>query len=359
MNTALQKSDQALAVSTPLGVHDILAQVNLIQQVMRTVMKDKEHYGKIPGCGDKPTLLQPGAQKLLLTFRLAPQYEVLVKDLPGNHREYQVSCTLVYIPTQNHVGQGVGCCSTMEAKYRFRTGPKKSTGQPVPKAYWNIRDSNPAEAQKLIGGKGFGVAKGESGLWEICEIGEKVEHDNPADYYNTVLKMAKKRALVDAAITATAASDIFTQDLEDTAPAEPETAPPQNPLPKAPTPEPTMPMPPQYAKAPTRAQADAEKFWDVICPMPRKGMKKAEYDKHPDTIRSLYDQREDAEIRNRLFGFANLWNPEPREYNGKTYQPSAADHAFRAALDAFLEWHDAQPKEELPLRQTDREQQPE
>ena len=49
----------------------------------------------------------------------------------------------------------------------------------------------------------------------IAKGGEKVEHDNPADHYNTVLKMAKKRALVDAVLTATAASDIFTQDLED------------------------------------------------------------------------------------------------------------------------------------------------
>ena len=45
--------------------------------------------------------------------------------------------------------------------------------------------------------------------------GERVEHDNPADYYNTILKMAKKRAYVDAIITATACSDIFTQDLEE------------------------------------------------------------------------------------------------------------------------------------------------
>ena len=43
----------------------------------------------------------------------------------------------------------------------------------------------------------------------------RIEHDNPADYYNTVLKMAKKRAHVDAVLTATAASDIFTQDIED------------------------------------------------------------------------------------------------------------------------------------------------
>jgi hypothetical protein len=42
-----------------------------------------------------------------------------------------------------------------------------------------------------------------------------VEHDNPADYYNTVLKIGKKRAQVDGILTVTAASDIFTQDIED------------------------------------------------------------------------------------------------------------------------------------------------
>ena len=44
-------------VSTPLGVQEILAQVHLIQEVMAKVMKEGEHYGKIPGCGDKPALL--------------------------------------------------------------------------------------------------------------------------------------------------------------------------------------------------------------------------------------------------------------------------------------------------------------
>jgi hypothetical protein len=38
---------------------------------------------------------------------------------------------------------------------------------------------------------------------------------NPPDLANTVLKMAKKRALVDLCLTATAASDCFTQDLDD------------------------------------------------------------------------------------------------------------------------------------------------
>ena len=46
----------------------------------------------------------------------------------------------------------------------------------------------------------------------------RIENEDIADVYNTVLKMAKKRALVDATLTATAASDIFTQDVEDFGP---------------------------------------------------------------------------------------------------------------------------------------------
>jgi ribosomal protein L12E/L44/L45/RPP1/RPP2 len=44
---------------------------------------------------------------------------------------------------------------------------------------------------------------------------DKVENDNPADVYNTVLKMAKKRAQVDATLTATGTSDLLTQDIEE------------------------------------------------------------------------------------------------------------------------------------------------
>jgi hypothetical protein len=43
----------------------------------------------------------------------------------------------------------------------------------------------------------------------------RVENENLPDTYNTVLKMACKRALVAAVLNGTAASDIFTQDLDD------------------------------------------------------------------------------------------------------------------------------------------------
>lgn len=141
---------------TPLEVR---GQVALIQQVMSQVMKDREHYGKIPGCGDKPTLLKAGAEKLAFTFRLAPSYE----EIPGSREDpdfiaYKIRCSLVHIPTGECHGTGLGACNSRERKY---------AKQP------------------------------------------------PWDIQNTLYKMACKRALVAAVLNATAASDIFTQDLED------------------------------------------------------------------------------------------------------------------------------------------------
>ena len=197
-----------------MSTEAVVRQVNVIQDVMRSVMKVDEHYGTIPGC-QKPSLYKPGAEKLGFTFRLAPEYDVRTLNMPNGHREYQVKCRLRHIPTGAMVGEGEGSCTTMEGKYRFRGGEKEGTGEPIPKEYWNLKNAGKiAEAKELIGGEGFAPGKID-GKWEICSIGEKVEHDNPADYYNTCLKMAKKRAHVDAILTATAASDIFTQDVED------------------------------------------------------------------------------------------------------------------------------------------------
>ncbi len=201
--------------TSALTVEEVLGQVALIQRIMTAAMKEGEHYGRIPGCGDRPTLLKPGAEKLCLIFRLAPAYDVQERQLERRHREYRVTATLTSITTQVVIGQGVGSCSTLEGKYRFRASAAEPTDRAVPRAYWEIRQEDPVKAQELIGGKGFTVKKVDGQGWMIAKGGEKMETDNPADSYNTVLKMAKKRALVDAVLTTTAASDIFTQDLED------------------------------------------------------------------------------------------------------------------------------------------------
>lgn len=197
-----------------MSVTEIVGQVRLIQEVMGKVMHEGEHYGTIPGCGAKKTLLQPGAQKLTMTFRLAPEYQIQETNHPGGHKEYRVICTLKSISSGAFVGQGVGCCSTLEAKYRWKSGNRK-----CPECGKEAIIKGKAEyggGWLCFAKKGGCGAKWEDGAAEIeGQSTERQEHDSPADFFNTVLKMAKKRAFVDATITATAASDIFTQDIGD------------------------------------------------------------------------------------------------------------------------------------------------
>jgi hypothetical protein len=210
-----------------LDADRVLARKSMLQKVMERVMIKDEHYGVIPGCGtkQKPSLFKPGAEAIASTFQLCPRYQINKTDLPGEHREYEIICEL-YNPAGGFIGSGVGAATTKEGKYRFRVGGGEITSVPVPKAYWDRRKEDPKGAAKLlrdaaqaagIEGENFGAQKNDDGLWMISSksADSRVEHDNPADYYNTVLKMGKKRAFVDAVLTATGASDIFTQDIED------------------------------------------------------------------------------------------------------------------------------------------------
>src|SRR5678810_1064029 len=76
-----------------LTAADVLRHAKLIEEVKSAVMKPETHYGLIPGCGPKPALLKPGAEKLLLTFGLSTQHDIQQRDLGGGHREYAASYT--------------------------------------------------------------------------------------------------------------------------------------------------------------------------------------------------------------------------------------------------------------------------
>jgi len=177
----------------PLSVNEIKAQINIIQQVLKGVMKKDVHYGAVPGCGDKPTLLKPGAEKIMATFRLAA--DPVIDDLSTTDEiRYRVT---VRLKAFNGVfaGAGIGECSTSEEKYKWR------------KVVCNEEfEEAPEDRRREKWVKGWGNQKPRQ---------MKQMRTQPADIANTVLKMAKKRALVDAVLTATAASDIFDQDLED------------------------------------------------------------------------------------------------------------------------------------------------
>lgn len=175
-----------------LTAKEVRAQVNLVQEVMSAVMKNGSHYGKIPGCGDKPTLLKPGAEKLASTFRLAIEPEIT--DLSNKDcARYLIKAKITHQISGAFLGAGVGECSSNEEKYCWRTAVCDDEFNETP------------EDRRRT--------KYKSAYGKITKV--KQVRTNPADIANTVLKMAKKRALIDGILTVTGASDIFTQDIED------------------------------------------------------------------------------------------------------------------------------------------------
>lgn len=196
----------------PLSLTDVRGQVNLIQEIMKGVMHKGEHYGVIPGT-DKPTLLKPGAEKLCLTFRLAPTYAIeQTKD--AEHLTILSTCTLTHIPSGKVYGSGMGSCSTREGKYAHRSASRKCP---------HCGKEAIIKGKEEYGGgwvcfkkkDGCGAKFEDNAPEIVSQAAGKVPNDNLADTYNTVLKMSNKRALVAAVLNVTAASDIFTQDIED------------------------------------------------------------------------------------------------------------------------------------------------
>lgn len=183
----------------PQTAGEIQDQVQRIQEVMRGVMKKKTHYDVIPGTGNKPSLLKPGAEMLLTTFRISVQPEIIDLSADGEVR-YQVRAHGIHMGTQLTVGIGVGECSSQEEKYAWRAAI----------CLEEYEDTDPAR-RRVKYKKGYQNQPVE----KIQQV-----RTSPSDVANTVVKMAKKRAEVDLCLTALACSDIFTQDLED-APGDP------------------------------------------------------------------------------------------------------------------------------------------
>lgn len=196
-----------------LSVGQVTAQVAKIQQVMQAVMEDGVHYGRIPGT-DKPTLLKAGAEKLALTFRLDPQYDTVRAVEEPEFILFDVRCTLYHIGSGQRIGSGLGSCSSRESKYAYR---KASRGCPACGADAIIKGKAEYGGGWICYGKKGGCGSkfldGDPAI-ESQSTG-RAPNEDIWDQHNTILKMACKRALVAAVLNATAASDIFTQDVED------------------------------------------------------------------------------------------------------------------------------------------------
>lgn len=186
--TAIQTTPVHVERLAPRTAAAMRADVNLIQEIMAEVMKEGEHYGVVTGC-KKPSLWKAGAEKLMSTFHIAAEPQVI--DLStGDAIRYRVNVRGTAMESGTFLGMGIGECSSDEEKYKWREAVCDEEFDETP-------DDRRREKWK----------KGERA--PILQV-----RTNPADLANTVLKMAKKRAQIDMVLTVTAASDIFGQDIE-------------------------------------------------------------------------------------------------------------------------------------------------
>lgn len=203
-----QEAGQALSAS------QITEKLRFIRQVMKENMTEGTDYGKVPGCGDKPGLFQPGAQKLSMTFQLNPEVrEEVITDYPNLHRGYRF---VVRVSNGNKFAEGVGECSTLESKYRFRSADRTCPHCHKPAIIIGKEEYGGGFlCYKKKGGCGSKFADNDPAI--VSQPMGKVEHDNPPDHWNTTQKMGFKRAFVHAIINATNTSELWSQDLEDLA----------------------------------------------------------------------------------------------------------------------------------------------
>lgn len=141
----------------------IQARVNMIQGAIKNIFKKDVHFGVIPGT-QKPTLYQPGADQLLVMFRIAAS-EPKVEDLstPDSIR-YRVTAGGTSQIGGHFLGAAVGECSSDEEKYKWRkpvcdqefdeAAPDRKRevwkrGQNGPYKVKQIR-TNPAEDRKSV-----------------------------------------------------------------------------------------------------------------------------------------------------------------------------------------------------------------
>ena len=186
-----------------MPVLDIQAAMTRRQAVIeftgRMMVKGRD-FGVVPGTGDKPTLLKPGAEKLASLFGLSPLFEAVerVMDWTGDDHGGEPFFYVAYRCTLTRgeivAGQGVGSCNSWEKKYRYRNVyPEKATAED--------KANGRLETRQGKGGRAYQVYI--------------VRNPDPADVVNTIDKMAQKRALVAAVLIAVNASELFTQDVED------------------------------------------------------------------------------------------------------------------------------------------------
>ena len=169
------------------NIANTMAKIQQMQSVVQKTLKKGHDFGEVPGTS-KPTLLKPGGEKICMLFGLNPEYEFLqtTEDYDKEFFSYNIRCTL--FRNRQPVAQGVGSCNSKEKKYRF------VNVDTIPENY---------------------IGQNEEYTDKYGRVRYKINNPDICSLVNTILKMAKKRAFIDAVLQVASLSEVFTQDIED------------------------------------------------------------------------------------------------------------------------------------------------
>lgn len=175
-------------------VSETLSKVKSLQATLKSILVEGHDYGKIKGCGDKPTLLKPGAEKILMSLGITSSYELIehTENFEGKgFFAYTVKCTLQ--KNGQKITEGLGHANSKEKKW----------------AVESVFESELPEGtdKNLLKKKTVNTKNGTAVKYEVdADANSKA---------NTILKMAKKRSQIDAVLTVASLSEVFTQDFDD------------------------------------------------------------------------------------------------------------------------------------------------
>jgi hypothetical protein len=100
---------------------------NALVDFYKAQMREGLDYAVIPGT-NKPSLLQPGADKLCTLFSLTPEIEVIekVQDWIGQQTYgepffmFSVRCRIYQTGTNILIAEAIGSCNSFEKAFRYR-----------------------------------------------------------------------------------------------------------------------------------------------------------------------------------------------------------------------------------------------
>jgi len=198
----VESNQSSLAISlSKQHAATVMQNVDTLTTQFKTWMDEGVDYTReLYGKSEKPSLLDPGAHKLTSFFQAYPDPHILEhieeRDQGKERIKYVVRADIIHV-SGVRIGSGIGSCTTDEAKYQYRWLTEYKLKQ------LGYTDS---EIQILPSQD----RRGRNGTFKVY----KIRNPEILDLDNTILKMATKRAEVDAALSLPGVSGVFTQDIE-------------------------------------------------------------------------------------------------------------------------------------------------